>query len=384
MGGPRPRMYIMPGVNIIIENNAKFRIVDGKVFNNGSIISAGTIHNQAHFVNNKEIRSTNIFINQSRHIDSTAILINNDSIITSGTFTNYVNTTITNNKYFENGGQMHNYHQINNIFGSYLVTKNYLTNYQNAFISNKSIIKVMSNTGVLDNYGTYLNNYETIVWGDFINRSVGGVDALLTNNSIFSIQVDGSADNQGVFINNLYGVISNNENDNVMQKITNNYGGIIESHQAVFTNFVVDNGINFVHNLDPTKLLKAQINDGLNQGLTRLAATVGRSDSTLIRDWYESWYIEKIAGNKRIILREDLTPEQRNNPYVLLHAQDYIDEAELKFYRVFIEKYDEIRPWGYDTERKLWRLLLSKEPLGLSTPITDFDERVKKFFTGLE
>ena len=55
----------------------------------------------------------------------------------------------------------------------------------------------------------------------------------------------------------------------------------------------------------------------------------------------------------------------------------------MKFYRVFIEKYDEIRPWGYDTERKLWRLLLSKEPLGLSTSITDFDERVKTFFTGL-
>ena len=118
--------------------------------------------------------------------------------------------------------------------------------------------------------------------------------------------------------------------------------------------------------------------------MTRLAATSGRQDSTLLRDWYESWYIEKIAGNKRIILREDLRPDHRNNPYVLLHAQDYIDPYELKFYRVFIEKYDEIRPWGYETERKLWRLLLSKEPLPLSTPITDFDERVKTFFTGLD
>ena len=167
-----------------------------------------------------------------------------------------------------------------------------------------------------------------------------------------------------------------------MQNITNKYGGIIESHQAEFTNFVEDNGINFVHNLDPTKLLKAQINTGLEQGTSRLAETLGRTDSTLIRDWYESWYIAKIAGNKRVILREDLRPDHRNNPYVLLHAQDYIDEYELKFYRVFIEKYDEKRPWGYDTERKLWRLLLSKEPLALSTPIGDFDERVKTFFTG--
>jgi len=53
-------------------------------------------------------------------------------------------------------------------------------------------------------------------------------------------------------------------------------------------------------------------------------------------------------------------------------------------YKTFIDKYDEIRPWGYKTERKLWKLFLSKEPLPLSTPIGDFDERVKIFFTGLE
>ena len=385
-GTKRPRLYITGNTTLTVNNTSTFRIVSGKVYNYGLIDNSGTILNNANLTNNKEIRNQNIFINQTPHIDSQAIFINNDSILTSGTFTNKVNTIVENNSYFENSGILHNYHEIKNVFGSYLVNKNYFTNHLSGTVTNKSIIKVMADNGsiegVMDNYGNYLNNYETIVWGDFINRA-GGTNGVVTNNSIFAIKVDGSVDNQGTFNNNLFGIISNSENDNIMQNVSNKYGGIIESHQAVFTNFVEDNGINFVHNLDPTKILKAQINTGLNQGLSRLAETLGRTDSTLIRDWYESWYIEKIAGNKRVILREDLRPDHKNNPYVLLHAQDYIDEYELKFYRVFIEKYDETRPWGYDTERKLWRLLLSKEPLALSTPIGDFDERVKTFFTGL-
>ena len=121
---------------------------------------------------------------------------NYGTIDISGTTMN--NSQIVNFNKYTNRGEFINNNNIYNFWGSYIDNYGYLRNDSNCIITNKSIFNIHernnNNEGVVDNFGTLVNNYEMNVSGDLINRvfNLAEDSGTIINNSYFNIESGGT------------------------------------------------------------------------------------------------------------------------------------------------------------------------------------------------